>query len=520
MNNRHRPDPLDQTREFWGTVVLHRWGILLATVLLTAICVVVIALMPDVYVASTTVVFDPQQLPEKYVTQTVTSDPAQRVNTLTQEVLSPGRLQQISQEFHINGDQRASQQEIVDQMKKAITIEMKQSSDRDINSFVISYTGQDPQLVAAVANRLAQTFIDWNLANREQQAASASEFMSAQLQDAKQLMDTQEAKIRDYKLRYAGELPERLQSNMQTLTQLHTTLQANNETLDRLAQEKTLLTAAPESVKSTAGTSSERDRLEAEQRALSTELASLRSQYTEHYPDVVTTKERLESVTQQLKSTQAAGATNTVAVRLGIIQQETERLQDEQKSLLRRIDKYQALVDATPIKGQEFEYLTRDYDSAREQYEDLADKKFHAEMARDLVRQQKSSRFTMDPAQVPQRPIKPNRLLLLALAFPFCCLIPAGISVASAEVRGTVNSERGLRSLLPESARVVGKIPMIETPSGMRKRRRLAMLSILGSLLCCVAVAAFLWGGTAAHMRRNHAHQFNPTSPSAKLLPR
>ena len=137
----------------------------------------------------------------------------------------------------------------------------------------------------------------------------------------------------------------------------------------------------------------------------------------------------------------------------------------------------------------------------------------------DLERQQKSSRFTVDPAQVPEKPIKPNRLLLLAMALPLCGLIPTGLAVAASELRGTVNSERTLRSLLPDAARVVGHIPLIETPSGLRKRRRLAMMSILGSLTCCGLVAAFLWGGTAAHIRRNHAHQFTPTNPNAKLLP-
>jgi hypothetical protein len=124
----------------------------------------------------------------------------------------------------------------------------------------------------------------------------------------------------------------------------------------------------------------------------------------------------------------------------------------------------------------------------------------------------------VDPAQVPDKPIKPNRLLLLLLALPLCAVIPVGVAIAGAEIRGTVNSERALRALLPGMARVVANIPMIETVPALRKQRRMALLSILGSLTCCAAVAAFLWGGTAARVRRNRAHIFAPSNPAAKLL--
>lgn len=521
MINHQRPDTRNQLREFWGTVVLHRWGILLTTVLLAAASVVVIALLPDSYVASTSVLFDPQKLPEKYVAPTVTADPAQRLNTLTQEVLSAGRLQLITQDFHLYSDPRKqSQQEIVDQMRKSITIEMKPNSEKEMSAFVISYTGQDPQLVAAIANRLAQSFIDWDLANREQVAASTNSFMTAQLQDAKQKLDNEEAKIDDYKRKYSGALPEQLQSNMQELSTLHVALQANRESLDRLEQERTMLAALPETGRPAAGPPSERDRLEAERRSLQTELTQLRAQYTEQYPDVIATKDRLDAVTKQLSRTGSAASTTGVSssqVRLQIIKHETERLQDEQKSLTERIDRYQAQVNATALRGQEIEYLSRNYSSARDQYEGMVDKTFQAEMAVQLEREQKTSRFIVDPAQVPDKPIKPNRMLLLLLALPFCGLIPAGIAVAGAELRGTVNSERALRSLLPSTARVVANIPMIQTLPGLRKQRRMALLSILGSLTCCVAVAAFLWGGTAARVRRNHVHRFVPSNPTAQL---
>jgi polysaccharide biosynthesis transport protein len=525
MNNNHRPDPLNQAREIWATIVRKRWGILLTTVLLVTIAVVAITLLPDSYIANTTVLFDPQRLPNEYVEPTVTADPALRLNTLTQEVLSAERLSQISQQLHLYADSGKSPSAIVDQMRKDITVDMKPNPGRDMSAFGISYTYGDPETAAAVANRLAQSFIDWDLANRAEQAASTATFMTDQLQEAKQVLDNEQAKVQDYKQKHTGELPEQLQSNMQALTMLHTALQTNSEALNRLDQEKTMLTAVPESGHSAHAAPSERDRLETEQRNLQTELTTLRAQYTENYPDVKTTKERLDAVSRQLSQGEAGKGQADIsssAVRLQIIGRETERLQTERKSIVQRIDKYQAEVDTTPLREQEFDTLNRSYTNAREQYEGLLDKKFHAEMALDLERQQRASRFTVDPAQIPGKPARPNRLLLFSLAIPLCGLIPTGIAVAFAEIRGTVNSERALRAMLPDAARIMGSIPIIETTYGIRRQRRLAMLSILGSIMCFAFVFAFLWGGAAAHMRRNHAHQFNPAtqSPSAELLQR
>jgi len=525
MNHNEHPDPLSQAREMWRTIVHQRWGILLATVLLVAVAIAVITLLPDSYSANTTVLYDPQLLPDTYVAPTITTDPAQRLNTLTQEVLSAERLRQISQQLHLYGDSNKSVGGVVDRMRKDITIDMKPNPGRDMSAFGITYVYGDPQTAAAVANRLAQSFIDWDLANREQQAANTATFMASQLQDAKQLLDTEEAKIQDYKIKYSGELPEQLQSNMQTLATLHASLQANGEALDKLEQQKAMANTAPDSSRPGTTAPSEHDRLETERRALQAELATLRAEYTEQFPDVITAKQHLDALTKQLNQTETTKSTaesSSVAVRLQIIERETARLQAERKSLVQRIDKYQAEVDATPLREQEFDTLTRNDDNAREQYEGLLDKKFHADMAMDLERQQKASRFTVDPAQVPVKPTKPNRLLLFTLAIPLCGLIPTGLVIAYAEIRGTVNSERTLRSLLPGTARIVGRIPMIETPSGVRKQRRLAMLSIVGSLLCCATLAAFLWGGNAARIRKNHAHLFNPANPSpnAELLPR
>ena len=57
------------------------------------------------------------------------------------------------------------------------------------------------------ASRLASYFIDENLKSREQQAVGTSEFLESQLQETKTRLEAQEERVKQYKLRYMGELP-------------------------------------------------------------------------------------------------------------------------------------------------------------------------------------------------------------------------------------------------------------------------------------------------------------------------
>ena len=495
-------DPVTQVKELWQLVVYQKWFVLQATVLLIAISIAVISTLPDYYVATTTVLVDPQKIPEKYVSATVTDDPTQRLNTLTQEALSATRLQQIIEQQQLYAEMRKSSslEEIIDRFRKDITIDVKQGSERNMSAFTITYTGRSPHLAAQVANQLAAGFIETNLAVREQQATSTTEFLAAQLQDAKKTLEQQEAALGEFKMRHLGEMPEHLQANSQALANLQVSLQANVDALNRLDQEKTLLMQAPEPGRTPAGAViiSERTRLEAEQDALVSQLAELRTRYVEGHPDVVQARSRLEEVRRQLRdlppeAAPSVAATSPGGVRLQIVEREMTRLQEHQKHLLDEQNRYQAKVDAVPLREQQIADLSRDYENSKEHYQSLLDKTFGAGMAMDMERKQKAERFTiLDIARVPEKPTKPNRLALLAVALPFCFLLPAGMVVATDKVKGTLNTERDLGSMLENDASIIGQIPLIKTPSQLRREWRNAAFSIAGSLACCVAIIVFL----------------------------
>src|SRR5882757_6935765 len=249
MNHGTNITGLAQLTAFWNTVRHYRGWIFLGTVFFSLAGATYVFLMPDHYKAATTILVDPQKVPEKYVSPTVSSDPGQRLNTITQQVLSSSRLQQIIDDMHLYPELRGhiSREELIDLMRKDITITVKQGSSSGLSAFTIEYEGAQRQQVAQVANQLAASFIEWNVKNREQQAQDTTEFLDAQLKEAKQNLEQQEARLSAFKMRHLGEMPEQQSANMQALTQLQGQFQANADALNRLEVERTLLSRGMDS---------------------------------------------------------------------------------------------------------------------------------------------------------------------------------------------------------------------------------------------------------------------------------
>src|ERR1700748_3462368 len=192
----------------------HADMVFLASILLAVLGIVGISLLPNVYRATTTILVDPQKIPEKYVSSTVTTDPNARMNTLTQQVLSSSRLQEIIDKNNLYPELRKkeSREEVLDRMREKTKIELKQSPqpEQGLSSFSISYEDNDRMLVALITNQLASSFIDWNLKVRQQQALGTTQFLSSELQQAKKGLEEQESQLEALKMKHVGATPDEL----------------------------------------------------------------------------------------------------------------------------------------------------------------------------------------------------------------------------------------------------------------------------------------------------------------------
>jgi capsular exopolysaccharide synthesis family protein len=92
---------------------------------------------------------------------------------------------------------------------------------------------------------------------------------------------------------------------------------------------------------------------------------------------------------------------------------------------------YESRVEHMPAREQELTILVRDYDNSQKNYQSLLDKKLNARVAQNLEKRQKGEQFRIiDPANLPEKPEKPNRLLIMLMGLVFGCGLGMGGAVA------------------------------------------------------------------------------------------
>ena len=97
---------------------------------------------------------------------------------------------------------------------------------------------------------------------------------------------------------------------------------------------------------------------------------------------------------------------------------EIQNLSEDIASTGQLIKEYQRKIDMSPVVEQEYNDLTLDYNNAKNRYNEISSKLLQARVGQEMEVQQQGEHFTIaDPAFVPTRPHKPNRLAIMLLGF-------------------------------------------------------------------------------------------------------
>ena len=97
-----------------------KWLILIPAVVVAAIGVAIVWYLPNVYRSETLILVVPQRVPESYVRSTVTARIEDRLQAISQQILSRTRLEQVVQDFNLYAEERADQElmeDIVERMR-------------------------------------------------------------------------------------------------------------------------------------------------------------------------------------------------------------------------------------------------------------------------------------------------------------------------------------------------------------------------------------------------------------------
>jgi len=474
-----------------------------------------ITFMPSLYRSTATILVDRQQVPETMVRPTVTSALETRLHTISQEILSRSRLDALIKQFNLYADVRRSValEDVIQRMRSDIKLELKSIEQKEdlrsaTISFALSYAGRNPELVARVTNTLASFYIEENLKARERQATGTAEFLKAQLADVKKRLDGQEAVVSEFKKRYMGELPQQTDANLSAIERLNMQLRLNGDNQARALERREALARqlsdAASLSPSAAGPEGRVERLA----RLQQDLRSLRSTYSDKYPDIVRLKQEIAEIEQEIASpdgvkdaNKATSAVSPHVLRIKQSQAEVQSdlniLKNEEKRLRDALASYIGRVQNSPEREKAMRELSRDYEATREYYASLMKRYDDAQLAESMEQRQKGEQFRLIDAAVPaSEPAVPNRLRLTLMALVGCLGLAVGAIVVAEQINPSFHSVDDLRSLT--TVPVLLSIPLIVTPDdtrrGVRRLRMAAAGAVIG-LVVLVGVSFFVAHG-------------------------
>jgi polysaccharide chain length determinant protein (PEP-CTERM system associated) len=499
-----------------------RWFLILPTIVGVVGAVVFARRLPDTYQAQTTILVVPQRVPADFVRSTITAPLEGRLPTLAQQILSRTRLERIINDFDLYAEARQLHlmDDVVQKMRGAIHV---QNGTRT-SSFSLGFTYSDPVVTAKVTDRLASLFIEENLRDREVMADGTSDFLEDQLEQSRQRLIEVEQRLEAYRLKFAGQLPSQLQSNIQMIATLNTQIQQVSDAITRARDRKVTVQgliaelsvpieiAAPVALPpGAAGRQAPALTIAQQLDAARQEFQGIEARLTPEHPDYGRAQRKLAELEKKVAAEKAEAAKDpthappalsaaevTRRNRVAELRAELATLDGQmaqqalhEQKLRDDLASYQARVEATPSRESEMTELTRDYATLQESYRQLLIKRQDAQIAANLEKQQVGEQFkVLDPAKVPERAASPNRPLIVlggaALGLLLGVALGGLLEVRDTTVRSENEVERALE--LP----LLAAVPWLILPSEQRAKRRRRQLSAVAAALLVIAATSFM----------------------------
>jgi succinoglycan biosynthesis transport protein ExoP len=519
-------------RQYWPLIRRRHWHFLVPLFLGWLTVWSVSWVLPSVYRSGTLILVAQPTMPKDYVVPNISDDLQQRLQSITQQILSRTRLLHIIDQLNLYAEagQRLTPDERVELMRKDIEIELVRDHDL-LTAFNIYYSSHDPHMAQKVTSELTSLFISENMEMRQRQSEDTTNFLQSQLEGAKNNLAEQEAKIREFKDQHPGELPTQLQSNLAILVGAQAQLQNEEDALNgakhQIAYLQSLLNqyhSLQRSSKTGDGAPMGLSALDQELDRLKGQLADLSSHYTERHPDVRKLKEQIaktEKMRDEIVAGLKANASNTQAdagtgavprddaglQETGPMLQIQGQLQANQVEISNRehaiaalkaqVNLYQARLNQEPVREQQLTDLTRGYEQSKANYDELLKKKNGSEMATSMELRQQGEHFRiLDPPSLPVKPSFPNRLKLCGIGLVVGVLLGAAVSAGAELMDDRVFSEKELKERIPTI--IISEIPNLATAEEEEKQLKSV---ILRWVVVGIAFAVILAGTALSYLR-------------------
>jgi polysaccharide chain length determinant protein (PEP-CTERM system associated) len=399
---------------------------------------------PAKYTSQSLVLVEAPKIPDAVVQQVFTQDLTQHIATIEQQVLSPSRLRPMVDRWGL-AKSGENADDVMDNIRLNMTIQpvitdlsqfgsakKRPGQGSTVPGFNVNYTASTAREAQQICSDLTSMLLEEDLKSRQDATQGTTLFLTKQVEDAKQNLDDLDKKLAAFKNQHMGQLPGDEDNNMKILMGLNSQLDANTQSLNRATQDKAYaesMLAQQVAAWKNSQSASNPQSLQTQLSQLQAQLIDLEGRYTEDHPDVIKTKGDIAEVKKQLAAindtsdkpgdpgNDKSSATEPPEIRQ--LRLQIHQYQDmisqttrDQKKLQQEIAVYQGRVSSSPVVEEQYKELARDYDNAQKVYQDDLAKQSTSKMATQAQQQQQGEQMALlNPANLPDSPSFPNRLL-------------------------------------------------------------------------------------------------------------
>jgi succinoglycan biosynthesis transport protein ExoP len=284
--------------------------------------------LPSIYKSRAVILIEAQEMPQDLVRSLVTSFADERIQVISQRVLTNSNLSSIIEKYDLYADERKREpmEKVLEDMRKdvAVTPISAEVADPKLGrsmqatiAFELSYESKSPALAQRVANEIASLFLSENLRQRTETSKESLTFLTGEAEKYRTQVAELEGKLATFKKGNMDQLPEMVAMNLDMINRTESDKRSIESQLRSLEQQRVYLESELAQQHPTNGLFSQTgerilgpaDRV----KILEAEFAPLSARYGPNHPDVIAKRKEIESLRMQAGS---AGSASELILKL------------------------------------------------------------------------------------------------------------------------------------------------------------------------------------------------------------
>jgi polysaccharide chain length determinant protein (PEP-CTERM system associated) len=486
-------------------IIKRRLPYVIGFFLLVFLAAIAVALkLPPVYQSTGTILIESQQVQSDFAKEKYATD---RFEALKQIVLSKENLLNIAQKYQLYGlekNPKISPTIIVQSTRPNIMVDLLRADagqwgEKATFAFQVAFKHYDSDETYNVTNDLVQLFLDENDRASKERVTETADFYSKEAEKQKIILENVEKEITRYKQTHSHSLPENKEMQIGSLERLENDLRATQREYSTTQAELRSLDVSLESAKAGIGLTGLQDQASGatELDKLKSELAKQSSLYSENHPSIRALQRRIDTL-EKNGSPEPVKTVTTQSVMVAKVQAQIDTanarlksLEADERNIRAKINQIEGRVMQSSQTEGALSTLLRDYDNAKVAYAEIKAKLDNSKIAKNIEMENKGERFVLIEAPLlPEKPIKPNRILIILAGFFGAIVAAIGLAVLMEAFDKRIRGVDQLAAIM--KIQPIATIPYITTEAELKQKKTAVSNTLRSAFVLILLILLFV----------------------------